>query len=340
MRTDSSANNFDTITIVTSTAIITFDAYRGSVHIKNFVVTIPDVTAPVANADTTSTTFNTGVTGINVLANDTDNSGVAPTLTGVLSNQVGGTFSVNAGKIDFTPTSGFTGAASVTYQIKDGNNNLSTGVLTVNVGADVTAPVANADTTSTTFNTGVTGINVLANDTDNSGVAPTLTGVLSNQVGGTFSVNAGKIDFTPTSGFTGAASVTYQIKDGNNNLSTGVLTVNVGADVTPPNTPILTLNSGGTYINSTTVPVSITGDTDNAGVTGWYVSESSSVPALASFGAEPTSVTISSGDGVHNLYAFTRDAAGNISAAGTSSVSLDTVAPASPVFNGATPSLQ
>ncbi len=234
--------------------------------VQSVGLTTSDITAPIAVADSTTTLFNTAKIGIAVLANDTDNSGVAPTLTGVLSNPVGGTFAVNAGKIDFTPTHGYSGAASVTYEIidMDGSNKKATGVLTVTVGADITAPVALADSATTLFNTAKTSIAVLDNDTDNSGVAPTLTGVLSNPVGGSFAVNAGKIDFTPTPGFSGAASVSYEIKDGSNNKSVGVLTVTVGADITAP---VALADSAATLFNIPKTGIAVlANDTDNSGV--------------------------------------------------------------------------
>ena len=231
-------------------------------EVQSVAVTSADITPPLAVADNATTFSNTAKTGIDVLANDTDNSGVAPTLTGVLSNPVGGTFAVNAGKIDFTPTPGFVGAASVKYEIKDGSNNKATGILTVTVVADAIAPVAVADSASTPFNTAKTGIDVLANDTDNSGAAPTLTGVLSNPVGGTFVVNAGKIDFTPTLGFAGAASVSYEIKDGSNNKATGTLTVTVGGDSTAP---VAMPDSASTPFNTAKTGIDVLANDTNSG---------------------------------------------------------------------------
>lgn len=255
-----------TLTIAFVNSTVTVVAYKGSVHIKSVTVASSiETTAPVAVADTATTAFNTAKAGIDVLANDTDNSGIAPTLTGTITNQVGGTFVVNAGKIDFTPTTGFTGAASTTYQIKDAANNFATGTLTVTVGPDTTAPVANADTAITANSTAKMGIDVLANDTDNSGATPTLTGVITSQFGGTFVANAGKIDFTPTPGFTGVATAVYQIKDAANNLATGTLTVAVGMDTIAPIAvadPDVT-----TSFNAAKLGIDVlANDTDNSGV--------------------------------------------------------------------------
>lgn len=272
-----------------------------------------------------ATAFNTPINGINVLANDT---GTGIILTGLLVNPVGGTFTVVGGMINFTPTPGFSGPASVTYEIGSGLNR-ALGTLTVNVAPDAVAPVGVADVVATTFNTALNGINVLANDTDNSGVAPTLTGVLTAPVGGTFTVVAGKINFTPTPGFTGAASVTYEITDAAGNKGTGLLTVNVLADTTLPTVNSLTVtgNIGAVadYTNTRTVAIATSGS-DNVGVTGWLVTETAIIPlAAAIINAQPTTYAIvGAGDGIKSIYVWNRDAAGNVSLGQTTNITLDT----------------
>jgi len=97
---------------------------------------VGDAIPPVANPDNVTTPFNTQKIGIDVLANDRDDSNVPPTLTGTLSNQIWGTFTgntVNIGTIDFTPMAGFTGSASAIYTIQDESNNTATGLLTVTI---------------------------------------------------------------------------------------------------------------------------------------------------------------------------------------------------------------
>ena len=109
-------------------------------------------------------------------------------------------------------------------------------------------------------------------------------------------------------------------------------------DGTQPATPTIALSDGnaanGTgsagYTNSTAVNIVIGNDTDNVGVTGWYVSESSSAPAAGDggwVGARPTTASVSAGDGVKTLYVWTKDAAGNVSNAGSGTIELGTVAP-------------
>jgi len=96
-------------------------------------------TAPIAVADASSTAFNTAVT-TNVLANDSDPGGaLVPSTVTVTVPSANGTTSVNAstGAITFTPTAGFSGTTSYTYQVCDnGTPSLcATAVVTITVAA-------------------------------------------------------------------------------------------------------------------------------------------------------------------------------------------------------------
>ncbi|MCA1453720.1 DUF4082 domain-containing protein [Bradyrhizobium sp. BRP22] len=178
---------------------------------------------PVANNDSGYTTAqNTALTiaASALLANDTDPNGDQLTITGV-SGAVNGTVSFNAqtNVVTFTPTAGYTGAASFSYAISDGRGGTAsaTANLTVNPAANQ-PPVANNDSGYVaTQNTALTiaASALLANDTDPNGDQLTITGV-SGAVNGTVSFNAqtNVVTFTPTAGYTGAASFTYAISDG------------------------------------------------------------------------------------------------------------------------------
>ena len=149
-----------------------------------------------------------------------------------------------------------------------------------------------------------------------------------------------------TGSFTGlTASTTYKMKTTAETLNAATstwvlqtsplatLATSAAPDVTPPSTPTISINSGATVTNSTSVSLAL-GGTDNVGVTGWFVSESSSTPALGSFvGSAPTSFTLSAGDGSKTIYVWSRDAAGNISAVGSSTITLDTVVNTSSTAN-------
>ncbi len=96
-----------------------------------------------------------------------------------------------------------------------------------------------------------------------------------------------------------------------------------GGDTTSPVVTVFTIPS--TSI-TTTIPITAFSATDNVGVTGYLVSESSTVPSITSTSWKTlpiTSYTFKSTTGARTLYAWAKDAAGNISAAKTASVKLN-----------------
>ncbi|HWA21018.1 MAG TPA: tandem-95 repeat protein [Caulobacterales bacterium] len=96
--------------------------------------------APVAVNDVVGATVNTAlvIAPATLLANDTDSDNNPLTLTAVSGATGGGVVLAN-GQITFTPTTGFTGAASFQYTVSDGVAN-AVGTVTVNVGAASTLP--------------------------------------------------------------------------------------------------------------------------------------------------------------------------------------------------------
>jgi len=91
---------------------------------------------PVANNDSATTPYNTAVV-ISVLANDTDNDGTLDASTLTLGTQpANGAATVNNtnGDITYTPTSGYSGNDSFTYQVSDdvgGQSNMATVSVTI-----------------------------------------------------------------------------------------------------------------------------------------------------------------------------------------------------------------
>ena len=139
-----------------------------------------------------------------------------------------------------------------------------------------------------------------------------------------------------TTGTTYYAEVTAVDTSGNesacSNQATGVAT----ADTTPP-TGSLTINSGAAYSAWTAVTLGLTA-TDNVGVTGYYVSSSATPPAATAAGWVAVTATTSysnpnvpytlpSGDGTKTVYAWYKDAAGNVSATASDSILLDQTPP-------------
>lgn len=163
-----------------------------------------------------------------------------------------GTFTVDAGKIEFVPASGFVGdVPPVTYTVRNIDGGQAAAEVTVSVLGMTTAK---NDEATTPFNTPVT-VDVLANDgqSDEPALdAATLLlrasdGAATTSVdvaGGTYSVVNGKVRFAPTAGFAGSVpSVTYEVENADGVTTTALVTVTVepakdpAVDPTPTPTP-------------------------------------------------------------------------------------------------------
>jgi hypothetical protein len=183
---------------------------------------------PVANNDSGfAATENTALSipASALLVNDTDPNGL-PLSIAAVSNPSNGTVTYNSSTqtVSFVPTTGYSGPASFTYSITDGQS----GTASANVSLTVNPlpPVANNDsgfvaTENTTLSIPASAL--LANDTDPNGLPLSITGV-SNSSNGTVSYNSSTqtVSFVPTIGYTGSASFTYSITDGNGAASANV----------------------------------------------------------------------------------------------------------------------
>jgi ELWxxDGT repeat protein len=98
-------------------------------------------------------------------------------------------------------------------------------------------PVAVADSATSKEDAAVT-IDVLANDSDSDGsLDPTTIAITTNPAHGSAVVSAGKVIYTPSTGFAGTDSFAYTVKDNQGATSApAVITVTVTAAVAPPPT--------------------------------------------------------------------------------------------------------
>ncbi len=129
-----------------------------------YQMTVDDVlVAPLVNSDSYSTSQDTAVTvnAPGVLANDTEIYGSSLTAA-VLTPALHGTISFNSnGGFTYTPTNGYSGSDSFTYQAIDGANSIGTATVNLTIGPGgfaenfdgVTSPALPAGWTST-----VTGV--------------------------------------------------------------------------------------------------------------------------------------------------------------------------------------
>jgi hypothetical protein len=187
-------------------------------------------TAPVAAADSASTTSPDAVT-VNLLTNDTDEDGDTLSVTAHTA-PANGTVTRTGGSATYTPAPGFSGTDSFGYSLADGKGGTATGTVTVAVAPKPnTAPVATADSASTTSPNAVT-VNLLTNDTDEDGDTLSVTANTA-PANGSVTISGGSATYTPAAGFSGSDAFSYTVSDGKGGTSSGSVTLNVEATPAP-----------------------------------------------------------------------------------------------------------
>jgi hypothetical protein len=126
----------------------------------------------------------------------------------------------------------------------------------------------------------------------------------------------------------GSRTLFVWVKDNNGTVSTGA-TATTFVDTIAPTATLGALGSGGSTATKL-ISVSLGGSDTGPGITMWAVVAGTATPSLADAAwkaVKPTTFTLSSGNGLKTVSAFTRDAAGNVSAAATRTVTLNIPAP-------------
>ncbi|MFC3115100.1 retention module-containing protein [Cellvibrio fontiphilus] len=153
-----------------------------------------------------------------------------------------GNFSINAAGVW---TYNINNSLSAVQQLKEGETKTETFTVSSIDGATTSvvitvrgtndAPTANAD--SATVAQGqvltLTPLQLLANDTDPDGDTLSILSV-QDPVNGSVSIVGGNAVFTPTAGYSGPASFTYSVSDGQGGTATATVNINVTAVNTPP----------------------------------------------------------------------------------------------------------
>ena len=162
--------------------------------------------APVVTNDTKTIAYNTSDT-MNVLANDL--VGRAPSTVSLVSQPTTGSATLSGNDIVFTPSNGQTGTVSFTYRVTDGLGQVNDGTVTITIANEFSG--VNDGSSGTPIRTAQIGrlVDVLANDTGSSLSLVSTT----SPIHGTATITSGKIQYTPTNGYSGIDSFTYTVKD-------------------------------------------------------------------------------------------------------------------------------
>ena len=247
---------------VTNTKGLTASA-RVLITVNAVVVTPPPSNQgpPVARDDTATTPYATPVT-VNVLANDSDPSGYALTVTGA-TPPAHGTARINAdNSITYTPNSTYSGNDRFSYSISNGHGGSASANVILTVQPSL-PPVARDDTATTPYLTPVV-IDVLANDTDPNGFFLSVTSVGVAASGTAKILPGGAVSYSPQPGFIGSDSFEYSISDGHG----GIASANVTVTVQPPGGSLAAQNDTATTTYAKPVAINvIANDTAPSGLT-------------------------------------------------------------------------
>jgi VCBS repeat-containing protein len=187
--------------------------------------------APVAAADSYTVAEDNVLTvaAPGVLGNDSDIDSGAMTVV-LVSGVSHGSLALNGnGSFTYTPATNYNGPDSFTYKANDGALDSNVATVSITVTAVNDAPVAFADSHTTTEDNALTvaAPGVLGNDSDADGNG--LSAVLVSGVShGVLSLNAnGSFSYTPASNYNGPDSFTYKANDGalDSNVVTVAITV-------------------------------------------------------------------------------------------------------------------
>ena len=198
--------------------------YVGGIPIQGNYLSLSSIqtttpTVPFAANNDTAASAGEEIT-IDVLANDTGDNLVLAAVDPAQHGQV----SIVNGKLDYTPTQGFSGTETIWYGVTSGTEwRWAAVTITVTSNVQPDPLKANKDTVTTTADTAVT-IDVLANDT---GTGLTI-GWYDDPGNGTLTVVNNKFLYTPNAGFVGTEDFWYEVVDATGQTSWGNVVVTVG----------------------------------------------------------------------------------------------------------------
>ena len=276
--------------------------------------------APVAHVDIATTKINTPVV-LKTLANDHAGSAataLVPSSVTVTVAPLHGTTSINpaTGDNTYTPTAGYTGYDTLTYQVCDNQAPAKCAtalqIITIRPNSSPNTTAAADDYNIIDINTVGTG-NVKINDTDPEGNTQTVTAQNTTIAGkGTLVLQPnGDYTFTPVLNFTGPVDFPYLTTDNGSPVATANATLHIlvrPIAATPDLTPRITSNPNniiGQSVAEITIQINeLRNAATNGGVITLYVDKLS---FFSNFQFNPAQTTNAAGQSVQNSQ-FTIDA--------------------------------
>jgi VCBS repeat-containing protein len=174
--------------------------------------------------------------GINgLLTNDSDVDGDTLTVDTIAAlGPTSGTLLLNGnGTFTYTPNANFNGTDNFTYEISDGNGEVSQAIVSITVTSVNDAPVAvgNQISAGANISFAFSEASVIANDSDIDGDALTLLSFQQPTRGSLSSDGNGGLLYTPNPDFVGVDSFSYTVVDPSGAQSTAFMVINVSGNI-------------------------------------------------------------------------------------------------------------
>ncbi len=200
-----------------------------------------DLTAPLALNDAFSTPMDTQlvVPAPGVLAND-DPGGTGPMTAATVSSPVHGFLAFNSdGSFTYTPSAGYSGLDTFAYRAFNGIGSVGSNVALVYVTVAAPTPTAVDDAYAVGFQTplNIPAPGVLVNDVNPVSSSSMFARRVADPLHGSLTLNTnGSFTYTPSAGYVGADSFTYEAVNtgGAGNTATVFLTVSGPTTIQPP----------------------------------------------------------------------------------------------------------
>ena len=177
--------------------------------------------SPVALPQSLSTLEDTGVS-VSLEGSDGDGDSLAYS---VINQPANGTISGVPPNLTYTPSPNYNGNDSFTFVVNDGKEDSIAATISINVAPVNDAPVANANTATTSEDVPV-AITLTGSDTDSSGLTYS---IVSGPTKGTLSGTLPNLTYTPSADYNGSDSFTFRVNDGTADSTTATVSITVSA---------------------------------------------------------------------------------------------------------------